>query len=85
MWQRKVLLVLPCKLTLPPSSMVASMVCNLPKNMREPSFLSHVLMIHVLNDPLPVAILQDKCTAELRVCLISGLMFSPEVALQSSN
>ena len=34
--------------------------------MRKPSFLSHAQNIQPLNDPVPVAILQQRRTAELR-------------------
>jgi len=53
--------------------------------MREPSFLSHDLIIHLLNDPLPVAILQDRCITELRGCWISSPMCNPEVDWHLSN
>jgi hypothetical protein len=61
----------------------SSLVCKLFKNTRQPSFLSHVLTIQLLNDPLPAAILQDRCSAELRGCWISSPMCSPEVDLQT--
>jgi len=63
----------------------SSVVCNLSKNMREPPFLSHVLKIQLLNDPVPVAVLQHTCTAELRGFRISCPIRSADVGRQFNN
>jgi len=82
-------LAMLCKLTLPPPSMMvlhsSPVVCNLYKNMRQPLFLSHVLTIQLLNDPVPVGILQYRRTAELRGFRISSPVCSPDVDQQFSN
>ena len=63
----------------------SSAVCNLSNNMREPSFLFHVHKMQPLNDPVPVAILQNTRTAELRGFRIPSLIWSPDFDLQFSN
>ena len=56
----------------------SSAVCDL-------SSLSSVLKIQLSNDPVPVAVLQHRRTAELRVCRISNPISSPDVDRQFSN